>query len=208
MSKAPQSHVTLFSHGFSYFHDYYDNLRSGPDIPLRTVPFTRVHRTLLPLHATFAHPPPPQTRVRLVALKELRFDLTASTCGILDHLILAKCKEMMLKGMFTGEEVDIHGDPAARIHPSSIDHLPVTRGITRAVAMPNACVLSGPNGCLRFWFFQGNCNNFDAGYFTSLSPISVSEIRELLVGTEVELFGGTSNLENKLSFVSVVPSKC
>lgn len=126
--------------------------------------------------------PPPKSRVRLAALKELRFDQTASTCGLLDHLILPKCTEMTLKGLFTGEEIDWAGYPAARIHPSSIDYLPVTREITKAAAMPNSCILSGPNGNLRFWSFDLTRGRFDAWYFTSFSPIFVLEIRELWVG--------------------------
>ena len=133
---------------------------------------------------------PPQKRVRLAALKELRLDQTASSCGLIDHLILPKCAEMALKGEFTGEIFDNHGSPAARIHPSSIDHLPVTRGIKIAVAMPNSCILRGPNGCLKLWCFKGNRDNFNADFFTSLSPISVSEIRELLVGISVEHYHG------------------
>ena len=125
---------------------------------------------------------PPKKRVRLAALKELRFDQSASGCGLLDHLILPECTEMFLMGNFTGVEFNDHGSPAARIHPSSINHLPVTREITKAVAMPNSCILSGPGGNLRFWCFEGTRDNFDAGFFTSFSPISVSGIRELWVG--------------------------
>ena len=70
---------------------------------------------------------------------------------------------MMLKGQFTGEAFDSYGCPAAQIHPSSIDHLPVTRGITKAVAIPNACILSGKNGNLRFWCLGGGTRGeFDA----------------------------------------------
>ena len=129
---------------------------------------------------------PPRKRVRLAALKELRLDQTASTCGLLDHLILPECTEMMLKGQFTDEKFDSDGHPAAQIHKSSIDHLPVTRDITKAVAMPNSCVLSGPNGDLRFWCFRENRANFNAKFFTSFSPISISGIRELLVGPNTE----------------------
>jgi len=125
---------------------------------------------------------PTRKRVRLAALKELRFDQTASTSGLLDHLVLPKCTEMMLKGRFTGEILDQDGDPAARIHPSSIDHISVTRGITKATAMVNSCILSGPNGNLRFYCFEGTRETFDAGFFTSFSPISVLEIKELWVG--------------------------
>jgi len=135
--------------------------------------------------------PPPRKRVRLDALKGLRLDQTASTSGLLDHLILPKCVEMVLRGQFTGEALNQFGSPAARIHPSSIDHLPVTRGITKAVAMPNSCVFSGPNGTLRFWCFRETRRKFDAEFFTSFSPISALEIRELWVGQNTESsFGG------------------
>jgi len=133
---------------------------------------------------------PPRKRVRLGALKELRFDLTASTSGLLDHLTLPKCTEMLLKGQFTGKEFDGKGYPVARIHPSSIDHLPVTRGITKAVAMPHSCILSGPNGNLRFWCFFENRNDFDAEFFTSFAPISVSGIKELWIGSTIESYPG------------------
>jgi len=93
---------------------------------------------------------------------------------------------MMLKGQFTGEKFDKNGHPAPQIHQSSIDHLPVTRGITKAVAMPNSCIFSGANGDLRFWSFRGNRTNFNAEFFTSFSPIPISEIRELLVGANTE----------------------
>ena len=125
---------------------------------------------------------PPSQRVRLAALKKLIFDQSTCSSGLLDHLILPNCREVVLEGLFTGAEFDYAGDPAARIHPSSIDHLPVTRGITKAVAMPISCILSGPGGNLRFWCFKGTREDFDAEFFTSFSPISVSEIRELWVG--------------------------
>ena len=96
----------------------------------------------------------------------------------------------MLKGLFTGIKFDDHGSPAARIHPSSIDHLPITRRITKAVATPNSCVFSGPNGTIRFWCFEGTRENFDGVFFTSFFPISVSEIKELLVGARTESFFG------------------
>ena len=124
---------------------------------------------------------PPRKRVRLAALKELRLDAAACVSGILDHLALPRCTELFLKGVFTGETHDQHGDPAARIHPSSIDYLAVTRGITKAIAMPNSCVFSGPNGNIRFWCFQGNRTEFNAEFFTSFSPLPVLEIRELWV---------------------------
>jgi len=126
---------------------------------------------------------PPKERVYLAALKELEFDQMASTSGLLDCLTLPKCVGMVLEGKFTGEEFNIHGMRVARIHPSSIDHLPVMRGITKAVAMRDSCVLSGPNGYLKL-LFCGTRNNFDAEFFTSLSPISALEIRELWVGQD------------------------
>ena len=136
---------------------------------------------------------PPRRRIRLAALQELRLDQTACATGLLDHLVIPKCTEMMLKGQFTGEAFNQYNSPAPRIHPSSISHLPVTRGITKAVAMPNSCVLSGPNGTLRFWCFRGTRENFDAGFFTSFSPISVLQITELWVGQRTEShFGGES----------------
>ena len=132
---------------------------------------------------------PPWKRVRLAALRELRLDQTACVSGLLDHLALPRCTEMMLKGQFTGETSDYYGFPAARIHPSSIDRLPVTRGITKAVAMPNSCILSGPNGNLGLWCFEGRAReDFDAEFFTTLSPICVSEIKELWVGHSTTSF--------------------
>ena len=127
-----------------------------------------------------ASTPPPTKRVLLAALKGLDFEDSTYTYNILDYLILPKCAEVVLAGLFTGAEFDNHGHPATRIHPSSIDHLPVTRGITKVVAMPNSFILSGPGGNLRC--SKGDREDFDAGFFTSFSPISVSEIRELLVG--------------------------
>ena len=125
---------------------------------------------------------PPRRRARLVSLQELRLDQTACAIGLLDQLTLPNCTEMVLKGQFTGETLDPRGFPTARIHPSSIAHLPVTREITKAVAMPNSCVFSGPNGNLRFWCFCEGRRDFDADFFTSFSPISISQIRELWVG--------------------------
>ena len=122
---------------------------------------------------------PPKKRVCLTALKELRLDDAA--CTLLDHLILPKCVKMTLNGQFTTRDFGGHGDPAARIHPSSIDHLPVMRGIAKAVVMPRSCILSGPNGYLRFCTPQENCDNFNAELFT-LSPITTSGIRKLWVG--------------------------
>ena len=125
---------------------------------------------------------PPKKRVRLPALKELELDQTACTTGLLDHLILPQRTQLTLKGQFTGETLDQFGDFAAQIHPSSIDHLPVMRGIIKAVAMPNSCILSGSNGNLRIWCFERTRGDFNAGYFTSFSPIPVLDIRELWVG--------------------------
>ena len=139
------------------------------------------------LEYTAQQPIPPRERVLLVALKELRSDQTACTSGLLDRLILPNCTEMMLKGHFVGKVLDDFGDPAARIHPSSIDHLPVMREITKAVAMPRSCVLSGPNGYLRFWCPQENREGFNAEFFT-FSPVAVSGIRELWIGATTEFF--------------------
>ena len=47
--------------------------------------------------------------------------------------------------------------------------------------MPYSCVFSGPNGNLRFWCFEAR-KDFDSDFFTSFSPISVLQIRELWVG--------------------------
>ena len=58
-------------------------------------------------------------------------------------------------------------------------------GITKAVAMPNSCTFSGPNGNLGFWCFETR-GNFDADFFTLFSPISFSQIRELWVGQRAE----------------------
>jgi len=127
--------------------------------------------------------PPPRRRLCLAALRELRLDQIACTTGLLDHLILPKCTEVMLRGQFTGEIFDAFGDPAAQIHPSSIDHLPVTRGITKAVAIPRSCSFSGPNGNLTFGYTR---EYFDADYFASFSPISVLQIRGLWVGQRTE----------------------
>jgi len=125
---------------------------------------------------------PPEDRVRLAALKGLRLDKTACTSGLLDHLTLPMCAEVMLNGRYIDDEFGHRSFPMPRIHPSSIDHLPVTRGITKAVAIPHSCVFSGPNGNLRFRCFDNTHGNFDAEFFTSFSPISVSEIRELWIG--------------------------
>ena len=141
------------------------------------------------LHPSQPPTTPPRERVRLVALKELKLDQIACTTGLLDHLILPQCTELTLKGQFTGEALDQWGDFAAQIHPSSIDHLPVTRGITKGIAVPYSCILSGPNGNLRFWFFDEIREDFTAEYFTSLSPISVLDIRELWVGQRGDTAG-------------------
>ena len=118
---------------------------------------------------------PLRNRILLAVLKELVFDEAACNSGILDRLILPKCTEVMLSGRYLG-------DPTARIHRSSIDYLPVTRGITKAIAMPNSCILSGPNGYLRLWSTRNDHDDFNAGFFTSFPPIPVPEIRELWVG--------------------------
>ena len=125
---------------------------------------------------------PLRKRVRLAALKKLELDQAACTTGLLDHLTLPRRAELILKGLFTGEEFDQFGDFAARIHPSSIGHLLVMTGITKAVAMPNSCILSGPNGDLRVWCIDRTRGDFDAEYFCSFSPIPVLDTRELWVG--------------------------
>ena len=133
---------------------------------------------------------PPRKRTRLAALKELRFDQTASTSGLLDHLILPKCTEMVLKGQFTGGGPDYYGYPTPQVHPSSITHLPVMREITKVAAMPNSCILSGPNGNLRFRCFDESREKFNAEFFTSFSPISTLDIRELWVGPGTGSYSG------------------
>jgi len=138
-------------------------------------------------------PPPLKKRVCLAALKELRLDQMACSSGLLDHLILPKCTEMMLKGHFTGGTPDYYGSPTPQIHQSSIAHLPVTREITKAVAMRNSCVLSGPNGNLRFWCFDGNREKLNAEFFTLFSPISTLEIRELWVGPNTKPYSSGSS---------------
>ena len=127
--------------------------------------------------------PPPRRRVCLATLKELRFDETACSCGLLDHLTLPNCTEVGLNGMFADEGFGNYRFLAMRIHPSSIDHLPVTRGITKAVAMPNACILSGPNGNIRFRCLDETHGELYAEFFTSFAPISLLEVRELWVGS-------------------------
>ena len=134
--------------------------------------------------------PPPHKRIRLPALKELRFDQTACASGLLDHLILPKCTEMLLKGQLIGEGLDGFGGLFAQIHPSSIDHLPVTRGITKAVAAPRSCVLSGPNGHFGAWFFEENHRSLNAEFFISFYPILVFGVKELWIAAgEVLRFG-------------------
>ena len=54
--------------------------------------------------------------------------------------------------------------------------------------MPNSCILSGPNGNLRFWCFEGTREIFDAEFFTLFSPISPLEIRELWVGRNTKSY--------------------
>ena len=104
---------------------------------------------------------------------------------------------MILKGLFMASAIlDSHGYHGARIHASSIDHIPITRGITKAVAMPNSCIFSGPNGNLHFRCFEGR-EIFDAKFFIEFSPISVSQIRELWVGR------GTSGFQNKWNQTTV-----
>ena len=66
------------------------------------------------------------------------------------------------------------------------------RGIIKAVALENACIFSGPNGNLRFWCFNGTRGDFDAEFFTLISPISVLETRELWVGRNAKSHIGGS----------------
>ena len=141
------------------------------------------------IHLSLAKPypdqppiPPPNNRVPLLELKELRFNQTACVSGLIDHLILPKCTEMMLEGRLMGEEFENHGDLAIQIHPSSVDHLPATKGIVKVVAMPTSSVLSGPNGIVRFHCSERAYETFNVGFFTSFSPISVTEVKELWVG--------------------------
>ena len=147
----------------------------------------------LPYMYPFRSPtPPPRNRTLLAALKELRFCETACASGLLDHLILPSCTEMKLNGGFAGEESDTNGTPSARIHPSSIDHLPVMTGIAKAVAIPSSCILSGPNGTIRFYCPDLTRDRFNAEFFTSFSPIFVMEIKELWVGEYHTSYEGTS----------------
>ena len=81
----------------------------------------------------------------------------------------------------TGETLTQRGSPAAKIHSSSIDHLPVMRGITKAVVMPGSCTFSGLSGNLSFRWLQGTCENINTHFFTSFSPITVLQIRELWI---------------------------
>ena len=179
-------HMNLPSFSFPSLKRF--NFMTGTNIPVeRLTSFLERHPLLEYIQISVpcvvvGLPAPPRKRVQLDALKELRFNELACSSGLLNHLSLPKCTEVVLEGLFTGAEFDDNGCPAARVHPSSIDHLPVTRGITKAVAMPISCILSGPGGNLRFWCFRGTRENFDAEFFTSFSPISVSEIRELWVG--------------------------
>jgi len=95
-------------------------------------------------------PTPPRRRIYLAALREPRIDERACTTGLLDHLILPRCTEMMLKGEFTGETLTRQGSPAAQIRPSSIDYPPVKRGITKAAVIQGSCTFSRPSGNLSF----------------------------------------------------------
>jgi len=149
--------------------------------------FIRISLKYFPLPPTT----PPLKRIRLGALKELRFNITASTSGLLNHLALPGCTEVVL-GEFRDDIFSERSYATTRIHPSSIDHLPVTRGITKAVAVPNSCILSGPNGNLRIWCLEEARGNFDAEVFTSFSLISVLQIRELWVGRNIMSHAGTT----------------
>ena len=162
--------------------------RTGTFIPLRDLKLFFERCPLIEsvdiglLYSAQPPPAPPEKRVRLRALRDLELDQTACTTGLLDNLILTQRTDLLLRGRFTGEKIDHEGEFAAHIHPSSIGHLSVTREITKAVAMRNWCILSGPNGNLRFCCFEGTREDFNAEYFTSFSPISVLDIRELWVG--------------------------
>ena len=59
--------------------------------------------------------------------------------------------------------------------------------------MPGSSFLSGPNGTLRFWCFEGTRRNFDAEFLTSFSPISVLQITELWVGQRTESYFGSKS---------------
>jgi len=136
--------------------------------------------------------PPPHKRVCLAALREFRLNNAAYITGLLDHLILPRCTEMMLQGTFADGPYIQHGTPAARIHPSSIEHLPVTRGITKAIVMEGSCTFSGPSGNLSFGWLGGTCEGINNHFFTSFSPISVLQVRELWVGQRTT-YGSSNN---------------
>jgi len=130
----PLPHAVQWCDGTKKFH-------SGSGILLRKMPFVRINRhlPLLPPRI-LTHP---RRRVCLAALRQLRPGNSACAAGLLDQLILPNCTEMMLEEEFAGETLAQDGSPAARIDGSSINHLPVTRGITNAVAMKNSCTFSG-----------------------------------------------------------------
>ena len=134
------------------------------------------------------HTPPPRRRVCLAALQEIILDQTACAIDLFDHLILPKCTEVRLRGIFVDETPDHHSSLVARIHPSSIDYLPVMRGIIKAVATAAWCSLAGPNGKLTLSCCNVAREKFDTDFFTSFSPISISQIRELWVGQKA--YGG------------------
>ena len=54
--------------------------------------------------------------------------------------------------------------------------------------MPESCILSGPNGNLRLRCSAGTRRDFNAEYFTSFSPISVLDIRELWFGRSTKTY--------------------
>ena len=60
---------------------------------------------------------PPKKRVRLPALRELELHWTACTAGLFDDLILPQCEELILRGQFTGKNLD---HMVALLHKSSI----------------------------------------------------------------------------------------
>jgi len=140
--------------------------------------FIEIHFSRMPVPSIT----PPRDRLCLAALKELRLGYEACISGLIDHLTLPTCTEVMLD-----EEFDEDGDPLTRIHPSSIDYLPVTRGIAKAAVRPNSYIFSGPNGNFRFRCREETRRCFDAEFFASFSPISISEIRELWIGDNATL---------------------
>ena len=98
---------------------------------------------------------------------------------------------MMLKGGLSDRAYIRRGTPAARIHPSSIDH-PMARGITKAVVMEGSCTFSRPSGKLSIRLFQETRQDIDAHFFTLFSPISTLQIREFWIGQRTT-YGPSNN---------------